>query len=80
MKLNFYLQKNKMNLYKIFNEEERNMINPIENIEDKDYSKDEITRVEHKIIEDIMSNSKNSICKVQDKYSGILNKLENYMK
>ncbi len=69
-----------MNLYKIFNEEERNMINPIENIEDKDYSKDEITRVEHKIIEDIMSNSKNSICKVQDKYSGILNKLENYMK
>ena len=69
-----------MNLYKIFNDEERNMINPIENIEDKDYSKDEITRVEHKIIEDIMSNSKNSICKVQDKYSGILNKLENYMK
>ena len=56
-----------MNLYKIFNDEERNMINHIEIIEDKEYSKDEIARVEHRIIEDIMSN-------------WILNKLESNIK
>ena len=60
-----------MNLYKIFNDEERNMINHIEIIEDKEYSKDEIARVEHRIIEDIMSNSKNNISELRDKYNGI---------
>ena len=69
-----------MNLYKIFNDEERNMINHIEIIEDKEYSKDEIARVEHRIIEDIMSNSKNNISEVRDKYNGILNKLESNIK
>ncbi|MCI9365290.1 MAG: hypothetical protein HFJ54_01300 [Clostridia bacterium] len=69
-----------MNLYKIFNDEERNMINHIEIIEDKEYSKDEIARVEHRIIEDIMSNSKNNISELRDKYNGILNKLESNIK
>ena len=69
-----------MNLYKIFNDEERNMINHIEIIEDKEYSKDEIARVEHRIIEDIMSNSKNNISDLRDKYNGILNKLESNIK
>ena len=69
-----------MNLYKIFNAEERNMINHIEIIEDKEYSKDEIARVEHRIIEDIMSNSKNNISELRDKYNGILNKLESNIK
>ena len=69
-----------INLYKIFNDEERNMINHIEIIEDKEYSKDEIARVEHRIIEDIMSNSKNNISELRDKYNGILNKLESNIK
>ncbi len=69
-----------MNLYKIFNDEERNMINHIEIREDKEYSKDEIDRVEHRIIEDIMSNSKNNISELRDKYNGILNKLESNIK
>ena len=69
-----------MNLYKIFNDEERNMINHIEIIEDTEYSKDEIARVEHRIIEDIMSNSKNNISELRDKYNGILNKLESNIK
>lgn len=69
-----------MNLYKIFNDEERNMINTIDVIEDKDYTEEEIARVEHRIIEDIMSNSKNCISEARNKYSGILNKLESYIK
>ena len=69
-----------MNLYKIFNDEERHMITHIEIIEDKEYSKDEIARVEHRIIEDIMSNSKNNISELRDKYNGILNKLESNIK
>ena len=56
------------------------MINHIEIIEDKEYSKDEIARVEHRIIEDIMSNSKNNISELRDKYNGILNKLESNIK
>jgi len=65
-----------MNLYEIFNENERELISNFEEIENRDYTKDELTVVEHKIIEDIMSNSKNDIQKVKVQYNGILDKLE----
>lgn len=69
-----------MNLYKLFNDEERNIISDIETIEDKDYTKDEMARVEHRIVEDIMSNSKKYIAEERNKYNEILNKLESYIK
>lgn len=67
-----------MNLYELFNEKERKIIDKLEIIENRDYTKDDINRVECKIIEDIMSNSKNNISKVKMKYSSILDKLESY--
>lgn len=65
-----------MNLYEIFNENERELVSNFEEIENRDYTKDELTVVEHKIIEDIMSNSKNDIQKAKVQYNGILDKLE----
>lgn len=65
-----------MNLYEIFNAEERDLIKNVEIIENRNYTRDEISRVENKIIEDIMSNSKKTIDKVKEQYNGILNKLE----
>lgn len=65
-----------MNLYEIFNAEERDLIKNVEIIENRDYTRDEISRVENKIIEDIMSNSKKTIDKVKEQYNEILNKLE----
>ncbi len=67
-----------MNLYEIFNKNERDLIGKVEQIENRDYTKDEINRVENKILEDIMSNSKNNISKVRAEYNEILNKLESY--
>ncbi len=68
-----------MKLYELFNDEEKELIKPIESIvKDKEYSKEEISRVETKILEDIMSNSKKDISQVRIKYSGILDKLESY--
>lgn len=68
-----------MKLYKLFNDEEREIIKPIEIIEEnKDYTKEEISRMEHRILEDIMSNSKKDISQERLKYSGILDKLESY--
>ena len=64
-----------MNLYEIFNVEERELISKVENIENRDYSKDEISRVENRLIEDIMSNSKKNISQVRNQYSEILDKL-----
>lgn len=65
-----------MNLYEVFNAKERELIGKIEVIENKDYTKDEISRIERKIIEDIMNHSKNNISKVREEYNGVLNKLE----
>lgn len=65
-----------MNLYKIFDAKERELVGKIKTLENRDYSKDEINKIENEILEDIMSNSKKDISKVQSEYSGILNKLE----
>ena len=65
-----------MNLYEIFDAEERELVGKIKTLENRDYSKDEINKIENEILEDIMSNSKKDISKVQSEYSGILNKLE----
>lgn len=48
-----------MELFKVFNNKEIEKINAITPIEDKDYSNDEINRLEHLIFEDIMSKCKN---------------------
>lgn len=65
-----------MNLYEIFDAKERELGGKIKTLENRDYSKDEINKIENEILEDIMSNSKKDISKVQSQYSGILNKLE----
>ncbi len=65
-----------MNLYEIFDAEERKLVGKIKTLENRDYSKEEINKIENEILEDIMSNSKKDISKVQSEYSGILNKLE----
>ncbi len=44
-------------------------------IENKDYTKDEVIKLENKILDDIMSNSKNDIAQARNKYNGILDKL-----
>jgi len=65
-----------MNLYEVFNEKERKLVSNFETIENKDYTTEDLSRIEHKIIEDIMSNSKNNIQSVRVQYNGILDKLE----
>jgi len=65
-----------MNLYEIFDAKERELGGKIKTLENRDYSKDEINKIENEILEDIMSNSKKDISKVKSQYSGILNKLE----
>ncbi len=68
-----------MNLFEIFNTEEREKIEKVIGvIENKDYTKDELNIVENKILEDIMCNSKNNISKIRAEYNEILNKLESY--
>ena len=42
----------KIELYKVFNIKEIGKINAIKPIEDKDYSKDEINKLEHLILEE----------------------------
>lgn len=65
-----------MNLYEAFNTQERELISKIEKIENRNYSKEEISRIENKVIEDIMSNSKKNISSVRNQYNGIIDKLE----
>jgi len=66
-----------MNLYNVFNEKEKDIIKNVESIENRDYTESEISRIEYKIVEDIMSNSKKDIDRARANYSGILNKLKN---
>ena len=65
-----------MNLYEAFNTQERELISKIEKIENRNYNKEEISRIENKVIEDIMSNSKKNISSVRNQYNGIIDKLE----
>ena len=65
-----------MNLYEAFNTQERELISKIEKIENRNYTKEEISRIENKVIEDIMSNSKKNISSVRNQYNGIIDKLE----
>lgn len=68
-----------MNLYEVFNTQERELISKIEKIEkieNRNYTKEEISRIENRVIEDIMSNSKKNISSVRDQYNGIIDKLE----
>lgn len=68
-----------MNLYEVFNTQERELISKIEKIEkieNRNYTKEEISRIENRVIEDIISNSKKNISSVRDQYNGIIDKLE----
>lgn len=65
-----------MNLYEVFNTQERELISKIEKIENRNYTKEEISRIENRVIEDIMSNSKKNISSVRNQYDGIIDKLE----
>ena len=65
-----------MNLYEAFNTQERELISKIEKIENRNYTKEEISRIENKVIEDIMSNSKKNISSVRNQYNVIIDKLE----
>lgn len=44
-------------------------------VEDRDYNENEINNISNDILDYIMSQSKNSIWKVQNKYEIILNKI-----
>ena len=67
-----------MNLYKEFNTKERELIEKIQKIENRDYTVEEVSRVENKILEDIMSNSKKDIGQAREQYDEILYKLDRY--
>lgn len=67
-----------MNLYEIFDAKERELVGKINTLENREYSKDEVIRLENKILDDIMSNSKNDISNAKSQYSVILDKLESY--
>ena len=67
-----------MNLYKEFNTKEKELIGKIQEIENRDYTVEEVRRVENKILEEIMSNSKKDIGQARKQYDEILYKLERY--
>lgn len=65
-----------MNLYEVMNDKEIKLLeNAGIKVEDKNYNQDDISRIQNKIIEDIMSYSKNDILNIREKYKNILNKL-----
>jgi len=65
-----------MNLFEELNEKEKMLVSNLEKIENRIYTKEDLRRIESKIVEDIMSNSKNNIQTVKAQYDGILDKLE----
>lgn len=67
-----------MNIYKEFNGNERDLISKVTNIEDRNYTKEEIKQIENEIIENIFSHSSKNggIQKARLEYSDILDKLE----
>ncbi len=69
-----------MNPYKIFEMKEIEKIEKIESLQDRDYTKDEIIRVENKILLDIMGNSSKNgdIDKAREEYKSIIDKCERY--
>ena len=69
-----------MNPYKIFDKQEIEKIEKIESLQDRDYTKDEIVRMENKILIDIMGNSSKNgdIDKAREEYKSIIDKCERY--
>lgn len=67
-----------MNIYKEFNESERDLISKVTSIEDRNYTSEETKQIENDIIENIfLHSSKNGgIQKARLEYSDILDKLE----
>lgn len=67
-----------MNIYKEFNESERDLISKVTSIEDRNYTREETKQIENDIIENIFSHSSKNggIQKARLEYSDILDKLE----
>ena len=69
-----------MNPYNIFDKQEIEKIERIEPLQDREYPKDEIVRMENKILLDIMGNSSKNgdIDKAREEYKSIIDKCERY--
>ena len=69
-----------MNPYNIFDKQEIEKIERIEPLQDREYTKDEIVRMENKILFDIMGNSSKNgdIDKAREEYKSIIDKCERY--
>lgn len=69
-----------MNPYNIFDTQEIKKIERIETIENREYTIDEIIRMENKILLDIMGNSSKNgdIDKAREEYKSIIDKCEMY--
>lgn len=68
-----------MNLYEEFNEENQILLKEAGiSIENKDYSYDECKQVFHKVVEHIMSYSKNEIQDISYKYDNITDVFSKY--
>ena len=69
-----------MNPYNIFDKPEIEKIERIEPLQDREYTKDEIVRMENKILLDIMGNSSKNgdIDKAREEYKSIIDKCERY--
>lgn len=62
-----------MNIYKEINKEQKQLLEEAgEIIEDRDYNKDEVRKIQNVITEYIFSKSKKQIGQVVNKYSDIL--------
>lgn len=69
-----------MNPYNIFDTQEIKKIERIETLENREYTIDEIIRMENKILLDIMGNSSKNgdIDKAREEYKSIIDKCEMY--
>ena len=67
-----------MNPFEIFDELEIQKIKEVENLENRNYTKDELQIIEQKILEDIMSNSSKNgdIDKARNEYRSVIDKFE----
>lgn len=67
-----------MNPYNIFDTQEIKKIERIETLENREYTIDEIVRMENKILLDIMGNSSKNgdIDKAREEYKSIIDKCE----
>lgn len=65
-----------MNLYKESNQEELGLFKEVGiEIDDRDYTNEELRQCQNQVIEYIMSHSKNEISNVKSKFESVLKKI-----